>query len=67
MRDFFTPQEVTRIEDKAYEVGVTVGEYKERLRILDLVASQICDCTLDCGRLDTTVEKMINLIKGENE
>lgn len=67
MRDSFTPEEVTRIEDKAYEVGVSVGEYKERIRILDIVASQICDCTLDCGRLDTTVEKMISLIKEENE
>ena len=63
MRDFFTPEEVTRIEDKAYEVGVSVGEYKERVRMLDIIASQVCDCTLGCGRLDTTVEKMISLIK----
>jgi hypothetical protein len=40
-----------------------VGALRERERILDLVSSQVCDCTPDCGRLDTTVEKVINLIK----
>jgi hypothetical protein len=43
------------------------GARIERERILDLVSSQVCDCTPDCGRLDTTVEKMINLIKGESK
>lgn len=37
MRSSFTPEEVDRIENKAYEVGISVGERQERERILQAV------------------------------
>jgi len=37
MRDSFTPEEVDRIAEKAYEVGVGIGASQERERIIALL------------------------------
>lgn len=70
MRDSFTPEEVTRIEDKAYEVGVGIGASQERERIIALLETywdEPCgtpfdpEHCVDCG----TIGQLIALIKGE--
>lgn len=59
MRSSFTPEEVTRIEDKAYEVGINIGVHQERIRILTLLEEWLND---DYGDFD----KMLVRIKGDN-
>ena len=39
MRSSFTPEEVTQIEDKAYEVGLRIGKHEERERIIRVLAT----------------------------
>lgn len=60
VRDSFTPQEVNRIENKAYEVGFSVGAHEERLRILTLLEEWLAD---DYGDFD----KVLTLINGETK
>lgn len=55
MRDSFTPEEVTRIEDKAYEVGIRVGTHQERIRILTLLEEWLTD---DYGDFDKILERI---------
>lgn len=59
MRSSYTPEEVARIEDKAYEVGVSIGTNQERARILTLLEEWLND---DYGDFD----KMLMRIKGDN-
>jgi hypothetical protein len=58
MRDSFTPEEVDQIENKAYEVGVSIGASQERERITALLEAWVAD---DYGDFDKTLA----LIKGE--
>ena len=60
MRESFTPEEVDRIENKAYEVGVGIGASQERERIITLLEAWVAD---DYGDFDKTLA----LIKGENK
>lgn len=67
MRSSFTPEEVTRIEDKAYEVGIRIGKLEERKRILNILSSQVCDCTTYCERLDVFMPQLLALIHKEDK
>ena len=70
MRDSFTPEEVARIENKAYEVGIGIGVRQERERIIALLEGMV-------GNMDGNysspkevygaVLDAIALIKGENK
>jgi hypothetical protein len=35
----YTPEEVTKIENKAYEAGLAVGRYSEQKKLIDLIES----------------------------
>jgi hypothetical protein len=67
MRSLFTPEEVARIEDKAYKVGVDIGVHQERLRILKIIESQLCTCVPDCDMVDIYGPQLIELIKEKNK
>jgi len=67
MRDSFTPEEVDRIENKAYEVGVNIGTYQERLRILKIIEDQLCTCSDNCGMIDMYGPTLITLIEEKNK
>ena len=61
MRESFTPEEVTRIEDKAYEVGMSIGKMNERDRILALWDAEMgCPC-------EEAMQHLALLIKRENK
>lgn len=76
MRDSFTPEEVDRIENKAYEVGVGIGASQERERIIALLETLNIHC-IDCmseqfdelglPKAEYTIDRLIALIKGENK
>ena len=42
-----------------------VGALRERERILEVLTSQICDCSPNCDRIDTYATQLIALIKGD--
>ena len=68
MRDSFTPEEVDRIENKAYEVGVGIGVTQERERIIALLEESrvyLVDGVLQPTAF-TNISAAIALIKGEN-
>jgi hypothetical protein len=72
MRDSFTPEEVTRIEEKAYEVGVGIGASQERERIIALLEARRYDLASclkddDCAVRADAIDVCISDIKGENE
>ena len=67
MRSSFNPEEVTQIEDKAYEVGVRIGRSEEQSRILDILSAQACNCTTYCDKIDMSFSTLIALIRGENK
>ena len=72
MRDLFTPEEVDRIENKAYEVGVGIGASQERERILALLEHERYYTNGDdqfetAHSVPCVTCKNIALIKGENE
>ena len=68
MRESFTPEEVNRIENNAYEVGVGIGASQERERIIALLQKETAGYYEQAlwadadGLLDA-----IALIKGEND
>ena len=39
MKKTFTPEEVDKIENQAYETGLAVGKYAEQKRLIDLIES----------------------------
>lgn len=63
MRESFTPEEVTQIEDKAYEVGEIIGRRLERKRIVALLEAEL----YSCSKCDRDGASLIALIKGENK
>ena len=67
MREAFTPEEVTRIENKSYEVGVGIGASQERERITALIETLKCGCGGECDMIEVRFNKLIALIKGEAE
>jgi hypothetical protein len=66
MRNSFTPEEVDRIENKAYEVGVGIGASQERERVTALIETLKCGCGGECDMIEVRFNKLIALIKGEN-
>lgn len=68
MRDSFTPEEVDRIENTAYEVGVKIGVTQERERIIAILERD-ADEWYRLGNRHTgnAIKLAIWLIKGENE
>ena len=38
MKKSFTPEEVNKIEEEAYRLGIAVGEHTERSRIMELIS-----------------------------
>lgn len=77
MRESFTPEEVTQIEDKAYEVGLRIGKHEERERIIALLEAEDDELAIELGWAQgyrvaeiTTIRRgliqAIALIKGEN-
>lgn len=71
MRDSFTPEEVDRIENKAYEVGVGIGVSQERKRIIALLEEEAgqaeADSTIGLNTQSETIRWCIAFIKGENK
>lgn len=57
MRTSFTPEEVDRIENDAYNFGVSVGANQERDRIV-MILQEFADSHMDANVLET-----IKLIK----
>ncbi len=68
MRDSFTPEEVSRIENKAYEVGIGIGASQERERIIAILERD-ADEWYRLGNKHTrnAIKLAIWLIKGENK
>jgi hypothetical protein len=68
LRDSFTPEEVDRIENTAYEVGVKIGVTQERERIIAILERD-ADEWYRLGNRHTgnAIKLAIWLIKGENE
>jgi len=68
MRDSFTPEEVDRIENKAYEVGVGIGASQERERIIALLEATRPSLSSVLDQEEALLlDFYIALIKGENE
>ncbi|NBR24513.1 MAG: hypothetical protein EBU08_12225 [Micrococcales bacterium] len=72
MRESFTPEEVDRIEEKAYEVGVGIGATQERERIIALLEHERYYTNGDdqfetAHSVPCVTCKNIALIKGENK
>lgn len=61
MRDTYDADEVAVIEDKAYQVGVGIGEMNERKRIIALLE------TINAEPDGVTWDMAIALIKGETK
>jgi len=68
MRDSFTPEEVDRIENKAYEVGVGIGASQERERIIALLEATRPSLSSVLDQEEALLlDFYIAFIKGENE
>ncbi len=61
MRSEITPEEVSKIEHRAYNLGVGVGEVQERKRIIALLTEQYGEDYVDLG----VVGQIVALIKGD--
>ena len=64
MRESFTPEEVDRIENKAYEVGVGIGTSQERERIRARIIARIeelrsCNKDDDCAKIADSIESYL--------
>lgn len=57
MRKSFTAKEISKIEDKACEVGIRIGTQQERIRILILLEEWIAD---DYGDFDKILKRIKN-------
>lgn len=61
---------VTRVENNAYELGLSVGKDRERERILAILESEDMAYVLRYPIYDDRFddwEKLLSVIKGENE
>jgi hypothetical protein len=57
MRKSFTAKEISKIEDKACEVGIRIGTQQERIRILILLEEWLAD---DYGDFDKILKRIKN-------
>jgi len=51
MKKTFTAEEVTKIENEAYETGLAVGKYSEQKKLTDLIDSMNNSTTGSLGSL----------------
>ena len=51
MKKTYTAEEVTQIENQAYETGLAVGKYAEQKRLIDLINSMDKNSTVSLGSL----------------
>ena len=51
MKKTYTAEEVTQIENQAYETGLAVGKYSEQKRLIDLIESMEKTPTESLGSL----------------
>ena len=51
MKKTYTAEEVTQIENQAYETGLAVGKYAEQKRLIDLIESMSKTPTESLGSL----------------
>lgn len=61
---------VTRVENDAYELGISVGKRQERERIIKLLESESMRYILGYPVFDDRIEdwgKLLTIIKGEND
>jgi hypothetical protein len=63
MKKTFTAEEVTQIENQAYETGLAVGKYSEQKKLIDLVESMDQSTTTSLGSLVWT-KHLIDKIEG---
>lgn len=69
MKQSFTPEEVNKIENDSFLIGMITGETKERNRILDLLNDEASewlshDGECDCKARGEEGKRLIELIEG---
>lgn len=72
MTDFFTPEEMEKIENESYEVGIIVGRGTERKRIVELLNLEVSEWLSHDGECDCKTRgeeglRLIARIEGEEE
>ena len=63
MKKTYTTEEVTNIENQAYETGLAVGKYSEQKKLIDLIESMDNTATAPPGSLVWT-KHLIDKIEG---
>jgi arabinogalactan endo-1,4-beta-galactosidase len=64
MKKTYTAEEVTNIENQAYETGLAVGKYSEQKKLIDLIESMnTSPATVSLGSLVWT-KHLIDKIEG---
>ena len=63
MKKTYTAEEVTQIENQAYETGLAVGKYAEQKKLIDLIESMNQSTTTSLGSLVWT-KHLIDKIEG---
>jgi len=63
MKKTFTAEEVSNIENQAYETGLAVGKYSEQKKLIDLIESMDTSTTIPLGSLVWT-KHLIDKIEG---
>jgi hypothetical protein len=64
MKKTYTAEEVTNIENQAYETGLAVGKYSEQKKLIDLIQSMETYTTVPLGSLVWTkhiIDKINNI------
>jgi hypothetical protein len=51
MKKTYTAEEVTQIENQAYETGLAVGRYSEQKKLVDLIQGMDTSTTASLGSL----------------
>lgn len=70
MKQSFTPEEVNKIENDSFLIGMITGETKERNRIIDLLEDKQLQITLPDGTVHieyNVLHDMIEAIKAGKE
>lgn len=63
MKKTYTAEEVTQIENQAYETGLAVGKYSEQKKLIDLIKSMDNSTTTSLGSLVWT-KHILDKIEG---
>jgi hypothetical protein len=46
---------------------IEVGVLRERIRVLDVIQSQVCGCMPDCDRIDIHASQLIELVEPDSQ